>query len=129
MFYLDGGNIYIHRGDSASFDIVFGKSQSTSEYQITAQDVYGVNWIPEDGTHVRFSVKCDVDRLRPVIQKDLVVTNGFVSIGLFPKDTSGLPFGEYKWDIRIGFEDSDTMDWNTPVNPMSLYICEVVGNV
>ena len=129
MFYLKGGNIWIHRGDSASFDIVFGQAQANNEFQISARDIYGVNWIPEDGTHVRFSVKCDVDKPKAVIQKDLVVTNGFVSIALFPKDTRGLPFGEYKWDIRIGFEDSDTMDWNTPINPLSLYVCEVVGNV
>ena len=129
MFYISGGNIWLHRGDSASFDIVFGQNHTDSDYQVSAQEVYGVNWIPEDGTHVRFSVKCDVNKLKPVIQKDLVVTNGFVSIGLFPKDTRGLPFGEYVWDIRIEFSDADTHDWNTPINPLSFYVCEVVGNV
>ena len=129
MFYLDGGNIYIHRGDSASFDIVFGDSQSSNPNQITASDVYGINWIPEDGTPIRFSVKCDIGRLRPVIQKDYVVMNGFVTIDLNSVDTRGLPFGEYQWDIRLSFTDADTIDWNTPFNPFSFYVCEVVGNV
>lgn len=129
MFYLDGGDIYIHRGDTASFDIVFGDSQSANEYQISARDVYGINWIPEDGTHIRFSVKCDTGKPRPVIQKDYVITNGFVSIDLFSKDTKGLTFGEYKWDVRLSFNDADVIDWNTPFNPFSFFVCEVVGNV
>lgn len=129
MFYLDGGDIYIHRGDSASFDIVFGDSQSTNPNQITARDVYGINWIPEDGTPIRFSVKKDINKLRPVIQKDYTVQNGFVTIDLTPPDTRYLPFGEYPWDIRLSFTDADTIDWNTPFNPFSFYVCEVVGNV
>lgn len=129
MFYLDGGDIYIHRGDSASFDIVFGDSQGTSTNQISAQEVYGINWIPEDGTPIRFSVKCDTGRLRPVMQKDYVIMNGFVTIDFNSVDTRILPFGEYQWDVRLSFTDADMIDWNTPFNPFSLYICEVVGNV
>ena len=129
MFYIDGGDVYIHRGDTASFDIVFGDSQGSSPNQISAKEVYGINWIPEDGTPIRFSVKCDTGRLRPVIQKDYNIFNGFVTIDLLSADTGVLPFGEYKWDVRLSFTDADMIDWNTPFNAFSFIVCEVVGNV
>lgn len=129
MFYIDGGDVYIHRGDTASFDIVFGDSQGSSPNQISAKEVYGINWIPEDGTPIRFSVKCDTGRLRPVIQKDYNIFNGFVTIDLVSADTGVLPFGEYKWDVRLSFTDADMIDWNTPFNAFSFIVCEVVGNV
>lgn len=171
MFYLDGPDIYIHRGDSASFDIVFGEVPeiATVDYvpyegppiidtwalpavgggiegdrltlqldhhsfpiypshSIIVKDVYGVNWIPENNTPIRFSVKCDTGRLRPVIQKDYVVYNGFVSIDLTPKDTMYLPFGDYTWDIRLSFPNADYVEWNTPLNPCKFIVCDVVGN-
>ena len=131
MFYLDGGNIYIHRGDSASFDIVFGDVDE-SEYDrntVIAKDVYGIDWIPEDGTPIRFTVKCDCGRMRPVIQKDYVIWNGFVCIDLPTKDTRCLPYGTYQWDVRISFSDADTIDWNTPLNSFDFTVCEVVGDV
>lgn len=170
MFYLDGANIYIHRGDSASFDIVFGPvadvqtesiipeeyavidsmmvpalgaevndtmldiSVSPSSFPvyprsaIMVKDVYGINWVPEDGTPIRFSVKCDIGRFKPVIQKDYVVYNGFVSIDLLPIDTFALPFGEYVWDIRLSFDNADYVDWNTPISPFKFTVCDVVGN-
>ena len=127
MFLLDGGNIYIHRGDSASFDIVFGEVDKTNDNQILAKDL-GVTMIPEDGTNVRFSVKVDVNKIRSVIQKEYVVNNGFVTIDLTSSDTSYLPFGEYQWDIRFWFTNGDIIDWNTPFNSFPFYITEVVGN-
>ena len=171
MFYLDGGDIYIQRGDSANFDIVFGSQQDVytngivpEEYavidammvpalgaevndsmldisvspgyfpvyppnKIILKDVYGIDWVPEDGTPIRFTVKKDVDRLRPIIQKDYVVWNGFVSIDLMPIDTFALPFGEYVWDFRLSFDNADYVDWNTPINPCKFTVCEVSGNV
>ena len=129
MFYLKGGDMWIHRGDSASFDIVFGEVDELASNQISAQEVYGINWIPEDGTPIRFSVKCDSSRMRPVIQKDYVVWNGFVCIDLMSKDTSCLPFGTYQWDIRISFDNADMIDWNTPMNSFDFTVCEVIGNV
>ena len=128
MFYLDGGDIYIHRGDSASFDIVFGEVDELGVNQLSARDVYGINWVPENGTSIRFSVKVDTERYRCVIQKDYVVWNGFVCIDLLPIDTMYLPFGEYQWDIALSFPDADIVDWNTPVNPFPFYVTEVVSN-
>ena len=132
MFLLDGATIYIHRGDSASFDIVFrepdaNQEQVNSTNQILARDL-GIDFIPEDGTHVRFSVKVDVNKRRCIIQKDYVVNNGFVCIDLESIDTRGIPFGEYQWDIRFWFENGDTIDWNTPFNSYSFFVTEVVGN-
>ena len=178
MFYLDGPDIYIHRGDSASFDIVFGElNEVSTEGTITEDidyvpyvgprivdamalpavggsiegdkltlsldrgsfpvyppnsivigDIYGINWIPENNTPIRFTVKCDTGRLRPVIQKDYVVYNGFVCIDLTSRDTECLPFGEYTWDIRLSFPNADYTEWNTPVNPFKFVVCDVVGN-
>ena len=170
MVYINGSDIYIHRGDSATFDIIFGpvadvmtESVIPEEYaiidammvpavgaevndslldiscqpasfpvyprnSIVIKEVYGVDWVPEDGTPIRFSVKCDTGRLKPVIQKDYTVCNGYVCVDLMPIDTACLPFGEYVWDIRISFQDSDFYDWNTPVNPCRLIVCENVGN-
>ena len=128
MFHIEGGDIYIYRGDSASFDIVFGEVEKLEPNQISAQEVYGINWIPENGTHIRFSIKADVERRRPIIQKDYVVWNGFVCIDLPPRDTYYLPFGEYVWDVRLSFDDADMVDWNTPFNPFKFTVCDVVGN-
>jgi len=171
MFHLDGGDIYIHRGDSASFDIVFGDERSVlteglipegyavvdaialpalgaevdgdmldisvnpgsfplyPPSAIIVKDVYGINWVPEDGTKIRFSVKCNTNKFRAVIEKDYIIMNGFVSIDLEPRDTAYLPFGEYEWDIRLTFDDADTLDHNTVFNPQKFTVCEVVSNV
>lgn len=173
MFYIDGGDIYIHRGDSASFDLVFGemphvnwhgkvntdsavidafalpslgaqvigKKLSISvdpgsfpvynypAHTIMVKDVFGVNWVPEDGTPIRISVKCNTGKLKAVIQKDYYIYNGFVCVDLTPRDTRFLPFGEYDWDFRISFDNADMTEWNTPINPCKFIVCEVVGNV
>lgn len=127
MFLLDGGDIYIHQGDSASFDIVFGDVDELGANQLSASEIYGINWIPENGTPITFSVKVDSGKYRCVIKKEYVVWNGFVCIDLTPKDTKYLPFGEYLWDVRISFDNADTYDVNTPFNPFSFYVTEVVG--
>ena len=126
MFAVDGADIYISRGDDASFDVVF-----------TGEDVdpdgntvyYRVNEIPEDGTPVLFSIKADTERPRCLVEKELKVYNGFVTIPLESKDTNYLPFGEYTWDIRLFYHDIDYFDINTPILPHSLHILGVVGNV
>ena len=171
MIYIDGSDIYIPRGDSASFDIVFGSQQDVytngiipEEYavidammvpalgaevtdtmldisvepghfpiyppnSIIVKDVYGVNWVPENGTPIRFSVKVNTGKQKAVITKDYVVWNGFVCIDLTPRDTWCLPVGEYVWDIRLSFPNADVIDWNTPFNPCKFTVCEVVSNV
>lgn len=130
MFYINGGDIYIQRGDSASFDIVFGEAnaEELGENYISVSDVYGINWIPEDGTHIRFSVKVDTEKYRCLIQKDYVVMNGFVTIDLMSRDTRDLPSNQYVWDVRLSFDNADFTDWNTPFNPFPFYVCDVVSN-
>lgn len=129
MLYLDGGSVYIHRGDTASFDIVFGDADNLQPNQISVRGVYGIDWIPEDGTPIRFTVKQDVNKFRYIMQKDYKVMNGFVTIDLESSDTKYLPFGEYVWDVRLSFTDADTIDWNTPFDPFPFFVTEVVGNV
>ena len=130
MFYIDGGDIYIHRGDSASFDLVFGEvdQNELGENQISVAEIYGINWIPENGTHIRFSVKVNTEKYRCVIQKDYQVWNGFCCFDLTPKDTLYLPSQEYKWDVRLFFDNADMIEENTPFNPFPFYVTEVVSN-
>lgn len=130
LLYIDGGDIYIHRGDSATFDIIFGDPEGIEpdENQIRIADLYGSDFVPEDGTSIRFSVKVDTDKYRYLIQKDYVVWNGFVCIDLLPSDTRCLPSAEYKWDVRLSFENAGIIEWNTPLNPFSFFVTEVVSN-
>ena len=126
MFEVQGGAVLIQPGESASFDIVFGEPNSYTGNPIIQ---YPTEQIPEDGTKVRFSVKVDVSKRKCVIQKDMVIWNGFVTIPLEPRDTMYLPIGEYTWDIRLFFENVDYEDPNTPMIPFPFYVTEVVGNV
>ena len=169
MFYVDGSDIYIHRGDSATLDIVFDPHTVVNsngiipeEYAvidaimvpalgaevngtmldisvnrgsfpvfppstIVLKDIHG--FVPEDGTPIRFSVKADTGRLKPVFQKDYEVYGGYVCIDFTPRDTWCLPPGEYVWDVRIYFPNVGFIEWNTPLNPCKFTVCEVVGNV
>ena len=126
MFEVQGATVLISRGESASFDIVFGH-----QLEDTGNPTVQLPWeeIPENGTKIRFSVKVDSERPRPAIQKDMVVWNGFVTVPLESRDTKYLPFGEYTWDIRLFFENVDGDDPNTPVVPHPFYVTEAVGNV
>lgn len=126
MFEVQGAKVLIQRGDAASFDIVFGE---VTEYTGNPVILYPSESIPENGTKIRFSVKKDLDRPRSVIEKDMVVWNGFVTVPLESKDTKYLPFGEYYWDIRLFFDNVDEPDPNTPIIPYPFYVTEVVGNV
>ena len=125
MFALDGGDVYISRGDDASFDIVFTGLDNQSDPNVV---YYRVNEIPADGTKIRFSVKADTGRLKSVIQKDLEVRNGFVTIPLDSIDTHGLPFGDYAWDVRLFHDTSNGHDLNTPLLPHGFHVIGVVGN-
>ena len=126
MICVDGGSVYIHRGDDASFDSVFG--------EVTPEDVnnnvlyFPSSEIPEDGTEFLFTVKVDVERPRAVIKKKVRIWNGFATVTLPARDTAYLPFGEYKWDIRLLFPNVDGLDVNTPFNSQSFFVTEVVGN-
>ena len=127
MIYINGADIYIPRGESASFDIVWGDTlpQEASDNVLWLKS----DTTPEDGTPIRFSVKTDVDKLFPIIEKDYVVNNGFVTIPIESKDTNWLPFGAYVWDVRFMFPDAGEFDINTPIAKHLFYITEVVGNV
>lgn len=128
MFAVDGGDVYISRGDDASFDIVFTSDADTVEDD-SGTVYYRVNELPEDGTKIRFSVKADTGRLKCLITKDLEIFNNFVTIPLESKDTNGLPFGDYVWDIRLFYPNVDDLDKNTPLLPHSFHVIGVVGNV
>lgn len=126
MLALDEAEVYIPRGDDASFDIIFSGIKEEDD----GRSVYFlVNEIPEDGTPVRFSVKADLGRLKPVIQKDLVIRRGYVTIPLESKDTNCLPFGDYYWDIRLFFKDAGAYDVNTLLLPHGFHVIGVAGNV
>lgn len=127
MIYVDGASVYLPRGETASFDIVFGNilPDDVSNPAVWFQN----DEIPENGTKIRFSIKVNNDKLRPVLCKDMVVWNGFVTIPFETRDTRWLPFGEYSWDVRLFYDNVDEDDVNTPIAPHPFYITEVVGNV
>ena len=121
MLYVEGMDIYITQGDSASVDIVFGVAEPDTPSTVTIE----TSDIPVDGTKIRFSVKLALDRMKCVIQKDYTIADGRVTIPLEPYDTDGLPFGDYFWDVRLfGGPDGPV----TPIQPQGFHVLEVVGD-
>ena len=128
MFYLDGGNIYIHRGNTASFELVFGNvaPEELADNQISVAELYGIDLTPEDGTRARFSVKVSTDKYRSIIQKDCKVMNGVCSVDISPNDTKYLPFQTYKWDVRLFIDNDEYVDELTPFTPCQFHLLETV---
>lgn len=96
-YKIENNRIYLTRGDS------FPCSVSMID------ETTGLNYIPQEGDKVRFALKRAimtpgnkefVDE-EPLILKD--IPNETLILELDPEDTSGLPFGSYKYDIEITF--------------------------
>lgn len=111
MIKISGTTIEISRGDCQPFTIT-----------LTGENV------PEDGERVLFSVKKDSNNSDSLIEKDLIVQGGQISIQILNADTKGLPFGDYEWDIRFPdmFGQSEPF---TPMKPGKFRIGKVIGNV
>ena len=107
MMELNGLNIEISKGDTGSIRVTF-----------TGQDV------PEDGTIALVSVKSCANEEEPIWEKRIPVANAGCVIQLLHEDTS-LPFGIYKWDLRLIYNDGGIY---TPMKPAKFIVVERVGN-
>lgn len=111
MIKISGTMIEITRGDCRPFTIT-----------LTGEDV------PEDGERVLFSVKKDSANSTPLIEKNLTVQDGKVSVQIMNADTKSLAFGDYEWDIRFPDMFGENEPY-TPMKPARFRIAKVIGNV
>ena len=111
MIKISGTTIEITRGDCQPFTIT-----------LTGDDV------PENGEPVLFSVKKDSNNSDSLIEKNLELQNGQVSIQIYNADTKELPFGDYEWDIRFPNMYGQSEPF-TPMKPGKFRIAKVIGNV
>ena len=86
MFKIQGTNITLTRGDSFST-------------QVNILNNNGTPYVPQEGEKVIFAVKRTAYDRRPVLKKEINLTN--MTLELFPEDTQRLDFGDYHYDIRI----------------------------
>ena len=108
MFSLDGTKIEVSKGDWGIFTITF-----------TGDDT------PVDGTTVRVSLKKNPNNDDTIWEKDLLVSDGTVTVVLRTEDTNISP-GGYCWDVRILYNDGYVC---TPIEPSQFVVGKVVGNV
>ena len=98
MFKIKDNAITLTRGDSAVAEIEL-KTKSGEEY------------MPQEGDSLRFVLKSDRFTPRmtefldaePLIEKAIPISD--MTLRISPQDTSGLPFGNYLYDIEIAFAD------------------------
>lgn len=79
MFYVNGTNIKLTRGDSASLSV--------------ALDGYEM----QDGDTLTLSVKVDPNKTDYLLQ----LTAQDMAFTFLPETTAGLPFGAYRYDIQL----------------------------
>ncbi len=82
MLKVEYGDIFLTRGDSASFSV-----------RVMQPD--GAAYTLETGDEILFTVKASTEDTQHVIQK----SGPLFSID--PEDTSGLDYGEYQYDVQL----------------------------
>lgn len=107
MLELNGLNIEISKGDTGSIRVTFVGTD-----------------VPEDGTIALVSLKNATNDDEPIWEKAIQVVNSGCVIPLLHEDTS-LPFGTYKWDLRLIYGDGGIY---TPMKPAKFIVAERVGN-
>jgi len=107
MFILEGTKIEITKGDWGVFTITF-----------TGDDV------PADGTTIRVSLKKNPAMEDAIWEKDLLASDGAVTVVMRTEDTNIAP-GGYYWDVRIFYGDGYVC---TPIEPSQFVVRKVVGN-
>ena len=90
MFKIINNKIQLTRGDTfrATLDIT---------------DSEGNTFNPSSGDVIRFAMKKQYSDDDPLIKK--IIQNGLLQLD--PQDTSGLPFGDYVYDIEITYANGD----------------------
>lgn len=104
--YADG-SIELTRGDTAYFDV-----------SITDIDESPYEMQPNDT--LTLSVKKSVNDAEPAFQK---IIQGHALFHIEPKDTAGLAFGKYKYDVQITTENGDVF---TVIGPETFEILSEV---
>ena len=104
--------IQISRGDAVTISFEFFSGETP------------ITFTPQD--EVIFSVKKDLRSRDTVLEKRVTAIEGnVVEFAITTADLIGIPFGEYKYDVRIKYSDGRPY---TPILPTIFQILEVVGN-
>lgn len=119
MFSVTGYSISLSRGDTGAI-----KLTANTDYTFTSDD------------RALFSVKNAVGETVKEVVSALDENNAF-TVTFFNSDTDSLAAGAYTWDVRYiihPYYDSDGNIVNgdqviTPIQPMSLQLLQVVGEV
>lgn len=80
---------------------------------------------PADGTQVLFTVKKKIGGPAAII-KTYTVADGVVLIELASGDTNKLEPGDYLWDLRLIFSDTEVV---TPMVPCRFRVLGAAGDV
>jgi hypothetical protein len=86
------GTIQLTRGDTARLAVSITNDLDGSEYTM------------QEGDELTLTVKKAVTDAQPAFQKVLHGENKF---HIEPKDTAGLAFGRYKYDVQLTLADGD----------------------
>lgn len=99
----DDGTMYLTRGDTAKFTIMPSRDGEVYELQ--------------DGDTVRFTVK------KSTSDDTAIISKSGLEIEILPKETAGLTYGEYKYDVEMTFADGEV---ETFIGPNDFVILEEV---
>ena len=109
MLYVDtDGTIQLTRGDTARLNVSVQNQIDQSEYAIGSGDT------------LTLTVKKAVTDEEPAFQK--VVTGGS-TFHIEPKDTAGLAFGKYKYDVQLTTAGGDVY---TVIEPTTFEVLKEV---
>lgn len=106
MLHIQDNKISLTRGDTAYLNISVEIDEKPYDMQ-------------SDDT-LTFSIKKSTSDETPVVQKTIT---GGTTIHIEPKDTSGLAFGKYKYDVQLDKSNGDVF---TIIEPTAFVILEEV---
>lgn len=104
---LDDNSIELTRGDTARLSVSVTNDDG-EEYEIQSDDT------------LTLSIKKSVNDAEALVTKTVVGINHF---HIEPKDTSGLDFGKYKYDVQLTTADGDV---HTVITPSTFKITQEV---
>ena len=105
---VEGTDIYIIRGDSATIDV-------------SCQDESGTPLPLQPGDTIYLTVKTHVSMEDKVLQKTVTAfTDGVAHISLLPEDTKALDFVAYVYDVQLTQADGTV----TTIIPPSRFVVE-----
>lgn len=87
MLYVNAdGTIQLTRGDTARLSVTIENELTNGNYEVSNSD------------KLCLTVKRKLDDAEPVFQKMIIGANQF---HILPKDTQGLDFGKYLYDVEL----------------------------